>query len=68
MTLIDVILILALIGLGVYSHLLLATIEMLRDQVWSMANMIKAMARELKALGSPNVYIQDSSEKEETST
>lgn len=50
---------LALIGLGLYVHRLLNKIGFLLDQNESMSDMIFNMARELKELGSPNVYIEE---------
>lgn len=53
------ILVLALIGLGVYCTRLLSRIERLIEQNYSMENVIDAMGRELMELGSPNVIIFD---------
>lgn len=54
----------ALIGMGAYCHYLLSKLSGLKDQLDSAGEMIGAMARELKELGSPNVFITD----EETTT
>lgn len=59
----------ALIGFGFYCHYLLIVIERLRANSEGMSDMISAMAKELKELGSPNVFIIDKdadSEKKET--
>lgn len=53
----------ALIGFGVYCHHLLTKIRDLIEQNESMGDMVEAMAKELKELGSPNVFI---TEKEAT--
>jgi len=50
----------ALIGFGFYTSYLLNRISDLKDQVDSMGDMIGAMAKELKELGSPNVFFEDS--------
>ena len=51
----------ALIGMGVYCHYLLSKISDLKDQQASAGEMISAMARELKELGSPNVFFPSDS-------
>ena len=57
----------ALIGFGFYCHYLLITIERLKANSEGMSDMISAMAKELKELGSPNVFIIDKDdEKKET--
>jgi hypothetical protein len=56
------ILVYAVIGLGFYAHYLLSKIAFLSDQVESMGDMVRSMARELKELGSPNVYIEEAKE------
>ena len=57
----------ALIGFGFYCHYLLITIARLRVNSEGMSDMISAMAKELKELGSPNVFIIDKDyEKKET--
>jgi hypothetical protein len=52
----------ALIGMGLYSHYLLSKIAHLKEQNASMGEMIRSMARELKELGSPNVFIETKEE------
>jgi len=47
----------ALIGMGAYCHYLLSKISELKEQRASASEMISAMAKELKELGSPNVFI-----------
>ena len=58
------ILVSALIGLGFYCHHLLNRIRDLMDQHESMTDMIMAMAKELKELGSTNVFIAEIPEEE----
>lgn len=53
----------ALVGMGAYSHYLLSKLAALREQNESLGEMISGMARELKELGSPNVFIQQDSEE-----
>jgi hypothetical protein len=58
------ILVSALIGLGLYCHHLLNRLRDALDQAESMSEMIISMARELRALGSTNVFIQEIPEEE----
>lgn len=51
----------ALVGIGVYCHYLLSKIGDLKDQLASAGEMISAMAKELKELGSPNVFFPSDS-------
>lgn len=53
----------ALVGMGVYSHHLLSKLAALQEQNESLGEMISSMARELKELGSPNVFIQETTEE-----
>jgi hypothetical protein len=62
------VLVAALMGLGMYSHYLLSKIADLKDQNKSMGDMIRAMAHELKELGSKNVFISEETEEAETPT
>jgi len=52
----------ALIGMGVYCHYLLSKISDLKDQQAAAGEMISAMTKELKELGSPNVFFSSNSE------
>lgn len=56
------ILVYALVGMGIYCHYLLNKISALKEQNVSIGEMIMSMAKELKELGSPNVFIEESTE------
>ena len=57
------ILVYAIIGMGIYCHHLLSKLAALQEQNESLGDMLSSMARELKELGSPNVFIQETTEK-----
>ena len=51
------ILILALLGLGVYTTILISRLAVMRNNALLLAEMVKAMGTELIELGSTNVVI-----------
>ena len=57
------ILVYAIIGMGIYCHHLLSKPAALQEQNESLGEMISSMARELKEIGSPNVFIQKTPEE-----
>jgi hypothetical protein len=59
---IEYLLISALIGFGVYTTYLINSKQRLENELDLLNEMIIAMARELKALGSPNVVIEECNE------